>query len=260
MKVAKHVVDARRQELANLIRKYRYIPVQEISRRFQISEATARRDLRALEDDDSIIRTFGGAMGEYDRGFASFRERLEEATQAKQEIAQRGIKEIKEGMTIFIDAGTTLFSLANTLLNESFGNLHVVTNNLPVAEVLSTHGQWKVTLTGGDFLGRQSVMLGEIAHKMIAEQRFDLSFLSAQGMNEDGLWNTQPDVISLQKVVMVSSQRHIYCLDHTKINVKTDNFLANWREVDSILTNANPRELTQAKINITQKQFLSTWN
>lgn len=259
MKVAKHVVDARRQELANLIRKYRYIPVQEISRKFRISEATARRDLRALEEDDSIIRTFGGAMGEYDRGFSSFRERLEHATQAKQEIAQRGIKEIKNGMTIFIDAGTTLFSLANTLLLEKFEHLVIVTNNLPVAEVLSTQGSWTVIVTGGEFLGRQSVMLGDVAQQMINAHRFDLSFLSAQGMNKEGLWNTQPDVIALQKEVMHSSVRHIFCLDHTKIDVVTKNFLAEWGELDQVLTNANSRELTQVNIPYSPNRFLSTW-
>ena len=87
-------------------------------RKSEIGRAPAETHIG--EDRHKIIRTFGGAMGEYDRGFASFRERLEEATEAKQEIAQRGIKVIQDGMTIFIDAGTTLFSLANTLINESF--------------------------------------------------------------------------------------------------------------------------------------------
>ena len=43
MRVPIHVVEARREKLAALIERYRYLPVGELCRHLGVSEATARR-------------------------------------------------------------------------------------------------------------------------------------------------------------------------------------------------------------------------
>jgi len=48
MRVPLHVVEARREKLAALIDRHRYLPVHELCRRLGVSEATARRDLASL--------------------------------------------------------------------------------------------------------------------------------------------------------------------------------------------------------------------
>ena len=49
MRVPQHLVDRRREELRSLIRRDGFLPVAEICRRLGVSEATARRDLVAVE-------------------------------------------------------------------------------------------------------------------------------------------------------------------------------------------------------------------
>ena len=48
MKVAISVIRARRQSLARLLENHRYLPLAEVCSRLNVSQATARRDLRAL--------------------------------------------------------------------------------------------------------------------------------------------------------------------------------------------------------------------
>ena len=48
MKVPLHIVLARRERLAQIIEQHRYLPVKELCRRLEVSEATLRRDLAAL--------------------------------------------------------------------------------------------------------------------------------------------------------------------------------------------------------------------
>ena len=67
MKVAYEVVKARRDQLAQLLAEHQYLPLAEVCARLGISEATARRDLTALERDHAITRTYGGAVGDYNR-------------------------------------------------------------------------------------------------------------------------------------------------------------------------------------------------
>ena len=44
MKVARHIIEARREAIAKLLSKVGYVPVLEICKQFNVSEATARRD------------------------------------------------------------------------------------------------------------------------------------------------------------------------------------------------------------------------
>ncbi|HEY8967389.1 MAG TPA: DeoR/GlpR family DNA-binding transcription regulator, partial [Candidatus Methylacidiphilales bacterium] len=112
MRVAKHIVDARREQVARLLRQHRYLPLQELCDRLSISEATARRDLAALADAKKVTRTYGGALADYNETFASFAERRNLSRAAKREIAARARALLRPGATCFIDAGTTMLALA----------------------------------------------------------------------------------------------------------------------------------------------------
>ena len=48
MRVPRHIVESRHERLRGLIRTDGFLPVGEICRRLGVSEATARRDLSAL--------------------------------------------------------------------------------------------------------------------------------------------------------------------------------------------------------------------
>ena len=90
MRVPQHLVDRRREELRSLIRRDGFLPVNEICRRLGVSEATARRDLVAVEADGHITRTYGGALADYNSAFASLDERSGRARPAaKARIAGR---------------------------------------------------------------------------------------------------------------------------------------------------------------------------
>src|SRR4051812_50149284 len=75
MRVADHVVQARRQRLAGLLARHHYLSLGDLCERLEVSEPTARRDLAALEAEQAITRTHGGALVEYNQKFPSFRDR-----------------------------------------------------------------------------------------------------------------------------------------------------------------------------------------
>ena len=56
MKVARHIIEARREAIAKLLSKVGYVPVLEICKQFNVSEATARRDLTELENQRRMQR------------------------------------------------------------------------------------------------------------------------------------------------------------------------------------------------------------
>lgn len=251
MKVPLHIVHARRQRLAIWLQQHGHVSLQEICKQFEVSEATARRDLAALEAGNQVVRTYGGALAEYNHRFASFRERLQFAAPAKATIAERGRCLIAPGSTIFIDAGTTLYALAEALQRspvESFKPLEVVTNNLPVAEILTNTPGMRLHLLGGELLPRQSVLAGEGTIHSLQLYRIDTAFISVEGFNQAGLWNSQRDVVAFQQELMRRATKTILCADASKLGATAPVFLTGWKNVFTVLTDASAPALLAQKI------------
>ena len=81
MKVARHIIEARREAIAKLLSKVGYVPVLEICKQFNVSEATARREweprYRAyVEWVNELFRVSSGLPDGQGLGTFDFEERL----------------------------------------------------------------------------------------------------------------------------------------------------------------------------------------
>lgn len=243
MRVARHVVDARRQKLAELLQRHRYSDLAELCKEFGVSEATMRRDLAHLEERKLITRTYGGAMADFNLRFPSFRQRRSVAADAKRSIGQAALKLLRPEQTVFLDNGTTVFALTEALRDTPIRPLTCVTGNLPVADLLSEVEGLDVHLLGGQVLRRQSVLLGDAACRAAEQWTFDLSFLSAQGMTREGIWNSEPSVVALQRAVIAHTRSNVVLLDSNKLGRTAPQFLATWSLLQGLLTDASATAL-----------------
>ena len=258
MRVPRQVVEARRSRLTELLLERGYLPISELCEELGVSEATARRDLSVLESEERITRTYGGALGEFNANFTSFRERLREGTEAKGLIARTAVSLIKPGMSVYLDAGTTSFAIAQELRRHLPERITIITNNLALLETLGSLPGAKTILLGGQLLERQSVLLGNEAVKAATAQGIDLAFLSAQGMTAQGLWNSQRDIIRLQQAVMKRAGRSCFCLDRSKLGRTAPEHLTAWPKVGTLISELSLPELRQAGISLKPGVLLPT--
>lgn len=257
MKVPLHIVLARRDKLAHLIAQHGYLPVSELCQRLGVSEATARRDLAALERDQRVTRTFGGALSDFNQRFPSFRQRHEESREGKAAVGQAALAFLRPGATCYFDSGTTIHAVAEALRDHPISPLTVVTGNLPVAEMLAATESVEVFMLAGKLLHRQSVLLGEIAQRSVEFWRFDLAFLSAESMRAEGIFNSREEIVALQKAVLARSAQSIFCLDAAKLgHDDAPHFLAGWNEVDILLTDAPYADLRRRRIDLPRERFV----
>ena len=249
-----HVVLARRERLAQLIEQHRYLPVKELCRRLGVSEATARRDLAALVGEKKITRTYGGALHEFNDRFPSFRERQAHGSRAKGKIAKAALPFFEPNRTYFFDSGTTICAVAEAFRDHPVTPLTVVTSNLPVGEMLASIPGVQVFQLAGQLLHLQSTLLGETAQRSIEFWNFDVAFLSAEGMDARGLWNSQASIVELQRVVLRRTGRNVFCIDGSKLNRQAPHFLIGWEEVDTLLTDVPNGKLLSAGINLSESK------
>jgi len=239
-RVAQSVIDNRREAMTKLLRDRSYLPIGELCKRFRISEATARRDLAALQRERTIVRTFGGAMADYDRRFAPFADRLKLNAAAKARIAARAVRLVAPRMTVFIDAGTTPFAVADLLRRNPPADVRVVTNSLAVVERLTGVRGIEPDLLGGRLLPNQAVFLGPETCRAALFYAFDVALLGGEAFDATGVWNSSPEVVDLQRAVIDQSRRHALLLDATKADRAAPAKLMTWDEVDVLITDAAP--------------------
>ena len=249
VKVAYHLVEARRQRLAELLREHAYLPVSELCRRLKISESTARRDLAVLAKAHKIRRTYGGALLEYAEEFDSFQQRQTRAKKAKQMIAGQARPLVRSGMRLYLDGGTTLHYVALALAAAPALELFVLTNNVQIADLLGDYPNFEVELAGGRFLKRQGCCLGPVTERTIHRNSFDLAFLGAEAVNARGIYNSVQAIVRVQKIAMKQAAQIVLCFDATKLLAEPpESRLGKLHEFHHILTDASADQLAELRV------------
>ena len=205
---------ARRLKIRELLESREFVDLGLLCRVLDSSESTVRRDLIALEAEGALKRVHGGALSERNQkpraDFASHSRRMEPE---KQRIARLTASLIEDGQTVVLDGGSTAAAVARELVDRM---LHVVTNSLPIAEVLMEARRVDVTLTGG-YLDRQwGVMLGPVCEEMLGALAADVAIMGIGGATEKGFSNNNPLVVGSERRMIEVSRRIIIVADHTK--------------------------------------------
>lgn len=257
MRVPLHIVEKRRERLRQLIRTDGFLPIAEICRRLEISEATARRDLAAIAAHGQITRTRGGALADYNTGFASLGERAHRARTAKTRIAAAALTQIPRTGTIFLDAGTTVQAIARLLVaRRPFNDLTVVTNSLPIASVLGGARGVELHVLGGMFLHRQAVLFGPQSVRALSAWKFDAAFLGGEGMDATGITNSHANIAAFQQAVLRHAAKTFFCLDATKLGRATPHRVTGWTQPVTLITDAPAADLAKASIALPLTQYL----
>jgi DeoR family fructose operon transcriptional repressor len=162
-------------------------------------------------------------------------------------LARQVLPHLFSGSTVYIDGGTTPFALARLLPEAEIPGLKVVTNSLPVVELLSGSGV-SLHIPGGDLVARQSLLIGERAVQALRNWKIDVSVLGAEGVTKTGFWNSAPEVVCLQKAALKNSKKNFALLTADKIGHRTGTLLASWGAGLRLITDATVRQLATENI------------
>lgn len=171
---------ARHDALVALVREG-VASVETLAARAGVSPSTVRRDLKQLQDEGRIARTYGGAMAREGFHERSFGESQLLNREAKEAIAEAAAELVGPGAVVFLDAGTTCLALARRLASR--GPLTVVTRGLEAALLLARAPDLEVVLVGGQVQSLSHGMVGPLASLAFERLTFDIAFLGADAVD-----------------------------------------------------------------------------
>ena len=217
-------MEERQQKIIDTIQRNGKITIAEIAKEYGISDESARRDLRLLEQKGMCKRTHGGAIRlqpvsvrpPVDRRFENM-----PVFDNYKAISCRAAEMIGENDTIYLTGGSLGYLMISSLPRDI--RYTVVVNSVDIGKELRSFDNIDVYLAGGKM--RQSgSLVDSLAAEFVSRMHFDLCFITGAGLTAAfGLSNGTDETAAFQRMVIKNSRRKCLLMPGAKIGV--DSFI-----------------------------------
>lgn len=220
-------------KIIDILKENGYVTVKYLTQAPHYSNATISRDLKAMEKQKLIIRSYGGAaLSEIKNVPLTFRYHKEKI--AKRKISKRAAEFIADGDTVFIDGTTTSEGMGDYLSAKK--DITVITNNMALGAHLSQNGV-KVILTGGDIVEPPYMLGGTTAIQSLMYYRTDKAFFSSGGVSEDGFVTAGGQTFNLMYITALkNTKKAYYLIDHSKVNASDKYNICDFSQIDTVIS------------------------
>jgi DeoR family transcriptional regulator of aga operon len=237
----------RQNQILQFVQRSQRISITEVCENFSVSEATARRDLEMLASEGKIQRVHGGAIALPQAPPESpILQRQDEQSDEKIRIGQAAAALVCDGETVFLGSGTTVLEAARALRGRR--SLTVLTNSLPVVNVLAGAEGITVICLGGVLRDTELSFIGHITEQALAEVRADKVFIGTRAISlEHGLTHEYLPETMTDRAILKAGQEIVVLADHTKLGRAATVLLAPLESIHTLVTDqASSHEFTDA--------------
>ena len=238
----------RRNQIRELLQTKPFVSLHELEEMFpDVSSMTLRRDIEYFEKQGEAIKVRGGARS---MKFITtsmedaFSLRMHENADAKERIARRALGFLETGRSIFLDSGTTMLRLAESLPDE---RITVTTTGLNVAIELMKKDMPIVNIVGG-MINRDNITVsGNQAVSFIDSINIDLAFIVPSGVSaKDGLTCGNFIECELKKLVVQKARKVVLLMDSSKLNKSLPYTFCSIDDIDCIVSDEElPYDITE---------------
>lgn len=230
-------VTLRHNKIVSMVNEQDNVSLEDLIHTFNCSESTIRNDLRLLDEEGLLKRTFGGATK---ISVANMVTRSTIHKTQKSLIADFAFeKYIKEGMTISLDTGSTSLELANKIALAQIP-LNVITTSFYAAATLVDCSFINLTLVGGGYNPVTGCFYDENTLSVLKTMHSDYYFMSAKGIHlTAGITISNNDEASLKRTLMEQANKTIVLMDSSKFNVIGYKVVCSLNDIESLITDSS---------------------
>ena len=227
----------RREKILDEVYQSGHVSVKDLTAALGVSEATVRRDLRALADSRDVELVYGGASPVRNSDF-SFRSKAKRNVEAKRVIGRLAAALVADGDQIFLDSGTTCFEMAPFLKRGR--DICVIVNSARLALELDTAGL-SVILLGGQYRPERMDTVGPLATSMLDQLRGYMAFVGADGLSVDfGLTAADIDSAHLYRLAIRNARATALLVDNSKFQSPSLFKIVDFDAVSRVVTDRHP--------------------
>ena len=225
----------RRNHILEKLQKEKRVVVSELSRTYQVSEETIRRDLEKLENDGLVIKSYGGAvLNEHSIFDLPFNIRKNQMVVEKQRMA-----DLIADLVLMLDASSTAVYVARRLKSKK--KLTVITNSVEIIVELFDVPEWNVISTGGVSRERSFALVGPNTNRMISSYHVDKAIISCKAANmATGMMDSDEQDACSKRLMLGAAKERILVADNSKFDKMAFAKVADWTELTKVVTDREP--------------------
>lgn len=228
----------RQQRIIEIVDENGVVRVSELSRLFDVSEMTIRRDLVTLEEQGLIRRSHGGAVSK--RRFQrepDYDQKGRRNVAEKAAIGRLAASLVEPGETILVNSGSTTLEVLRSLPETE---LRVVTSNAGAPAVLRDTGIECIVL-GGVYRSRSNSFVGGFAIQTLEAVYGSKAFIGVDALDLDaGLTTPHHQEAEIARQMIRRTRGEIIVLaDSSKIGGVSPFVTTSLDAVDVVVTDSD---------------------
>ncbi len=218
----------------------------QIAQVMGVSEETVRRLVKALAKSGMVERVHGGTFLRGGEDMPVYSGNLGQNPKEKSRIARAVVDLISDGMTVFVNVGSTTTFVSERLRIRQ--NLLIVTNSVSAAQVLAGHNSNKVFLAGGEILHSERGAFGSATEGYARQFTYDMAILGVDALSaEHGFTLQNPTEADLSRVVCGQANDVVIAADSSKFGARAPMVACTPSDVSTLVTDTTPpHKLAQA--------------
>ena len=229
------LIEERRRRICELVRTEGRVTVDELARRFAISQVTIRADLTTLEQAGALTRTHGGALKVRDDEPLDVKQLQHHAEKLR--IAEAAASLIRDGETIILDSGTTTAEIARRIRTLELQSVNVITNALNIAALLIDVPAVRLIIPGGILRRESNSLSGPMAELALAALQADRLYLGADGVDPKvGVMTPHLGEAQLNARMIAISRQVVVVADSSKLMRRNVSLIARVEQINLLIT------------------------
>lgn len=236
-------IEERHEKILEFLEQEGKIFVKDLSERFNVSESMIRKDLQALEKQNLLKRTYGGAI-RITRQIAnevSYLKRIQDDIDIKEKVALKAYEMINDNDTIFLDASSISYYIAKLIAAEN-KKVTIITNMIVISSIIECTDNINIIYIGGNYNSIAGGTIGSHAINAINKYHCNKAFIGAGGVNaKKGILSTSisEDANTKRAIIDISEELYLLILNQ-RFNIDTVFNFARISEFNAVITEELP--------------------
>lgn len=219
----------RHRQLLNALDAHKQLSTNEIIALLNVSPATARRDIKKLDEQGRLKKVRNGAesLDKPTEKLPSNINNLEE----KRRIAQAANQLCNDGDSVILTCGSTMRLLGGFLCGRK---LQIITNFLPLANELIENQHDDVVIMGGQYHRNKAITLS--LNQNESPYAANIMFTSGKGFTTEGLYKTDMIIANSEQRLSAKASKYVVLLDSTKLGQQVGMLFTRLADIDLLIT------------------------
>jgi DeoR/GlpR family transcriptional regulator of sugar metabolism len=230
----------RNEKIMTKLKRENKVIVSELSKEFNVSEETIRRDLKKLEENNLITRIHGGAIAKKRiNQDIPYKRRNTINKSEKVEIAKKIVPYFQNATSIIADTSSTVFELLYRL-NKTSKGITVITNSIDVLYSLRS-SNFNLISTGGTLRDQSFSLVGNITIKNLDNFIVDYGIFSCKAISlTNGIMDSNEPEAVIKRTMANQAKKIILLADFTKFDNDAFVKVFDLKDIDVLVTNQRP--------------------